>query len=187
MNLKQLLTALIMIISSQIWATDVSMQISGSGAVNDSTIKVGEKVTFDIYFENDTEFKGFSLGFKIKSEDIEKVTHLKDVGNGLNKEGDIKGYNGWENNSVWDLGGIYVIERDWDGNLPDLLGFGGVCKSKVYTPHEKSKKLSFDLMFDREGMVTVDSSFFPPTGKWLFSPPNTSPTWHGPYTFKVVK
>jgi hypothetical protein len=51
---------------SSILASSVSMKISGPGAVNDSTIKVGEKVTVDIFIVNDTVFRGYSLGFTVK-------------------------------------------------------------------------------------------------------------------------
>ena len=177
----------ILLLAVNSFASEISVQLSGKGVVNDSTIKAGENVSVDIYFENDTEVRGFSIGFKLTSDDIKKINHPADKGNGLNKNGDIKGFNGWEDKTIWDLGGVYVIEKDWDGALPELLGLGGLCKSKVYGPHKKAKNISFDLMVEEEGTLVLDSSFFPPTGRWLFSPPNTPPTWHGPYKFNVVK
>lgn len=172
-------------------AASVSMKISGPGMVNDSTIKVGEKVSVDIYIANDTIFTGFSLGFSIKSPTIKSITHVSDSGNGLNDNGDIKGHNGWEDKSIWDFGGVFAVERDWDGELPELLGFGGLCVKKDYEPHDLAKVLSFEIIVPDTGMITIDSSFFPPGGRWMFSAPPPGPAgepdWAGPYTFKAVK
>lgn len=172
---------------ASLWGSSVDMKISGPGAVNDSTIKAGEKVSFDLYISNDATYKGFSLGFTVSSPTIKKVTHEPDKGNGLNKNGDIKGYNGWHDRSTWDLAGIFVVEKDWDGMLPDLIGFGGVCKSMEYTPHKKEKKLSFEMTIPETGTIVIDSSYFAPTGYWLFTPPSIKPEWGGPYQFNVIK
>ena len=176
---------------SSVLAGSVSMKISGPGAVNDSTIKVGEKVSVDIFIANDTVFRGYSLGFTVKSPTIKTVAHVVDSGNGLNDRGDIKGYNGWEDKSIWDFGGVFVVERDWDGELPELLGFGGLCIKKRYEQHELAKVLSFEMIVPEAGVITIDSSFFPPGGTWMFSAPppgrTEEPDWLGPYTFKVIK
>lgn len=172
-------------------ASSVSMGISGPGAVNDSTIKVGEKVSVDIFIANDTIFKGFSIGFTVKSPTIKSVVHVVDSGKGLNDGGDIKGYNGWNDKSIWDFGGVFAVERDWDGELPELLGFGGLCVKKKYESHDLAKVLSFEMIVPEAGEIIIDSSFFPPGGTWMFSspPPGRAeePDWMGPYTFKVVK
>jgi hypothetical protein len=168
-------------------AAEVALQISGPGAVNDSTIKVGEKVSVDIMFLNDTSWAGFTLGFAITSPDIKRVVHPADSGNGLNEHGDVKGYGGFEDRSIWDLAGIFVVPRDWDGELPELLGFGGVCVKRRYEPHDWERKLSFDLIVPEPGTLVIDSAFFPPGGNWLYSAPAHEPTWHGPYHYKVVK
>ena len=176
---------------SSVLASSVSMKISGPGAVNDSTIKAGEKVSVDIYIANDSVFKGYSLGFTVKSPTIKTVVHVADSGNGLNDRGDIKGYNGWDDKSIWDFGGVFVVERDWDGELPEVLGFGGLSIKKIYEPHELAKVLSFEMIVPDTGVITIDSSFFPPGGTWMFSAPpparTEEPDWLGPYTFKVIK
>ena len=174
-----------LILTASVSATTISMKISGEGAVNDSTIALGKKVSFDIYFENEGNFKGFTLGFKLDSKDIKSTVFPEDKGNGLNELGNIKGFNGFEDKSLWDLGGVYVIDRQWDGELPDVLGFGAVSKTKPYTPHKAEKKLSFELIFNESGTIVVDSSFFPPTGKWMFAPPSVHPEWDGPYYYQV--
>ncbi len=180
------LTALLLAAGSAT-ATSVNMKISGPGAVNDSTIKAGEPVSFDVYIANDRTFTAFTIGFKLISTDIKTVAHVADSGKGHNKAGDVKAFNGWEDFSIWDLGGLYVVESDWDGKLPDVLGFGGLCAYKKYEPHDEMKCLSWDLRIDEPGSIVVDSSFFPPGGKWIFGQPAHAPAWGGPYTFKVVK
>ena len=165
----------------------VSLKISGEGAVNDSTIQAGKPVSVDIYFENDSVWAGFTLGFAIKSPDIKTITHVVDSGMGINDRGDVKGFNGWENKSIWDLAGIFVVESDWDGTLPELLGLGGVCVKQRYHPHEWQKNMSFDIIVNEPGTLVVDSAFFPPGGNWLFSPPAHEPVWDGPFQYKVVK
>lgn len=176
---------------SSVLASSVSMKISGPGAVNDSTIKAGDTVSVDIYIANDSVFKGYSLGFTVKSPTIKTVVHVVDSGNGLNERGDIKGYNGWDDKSIWDFGGVFVVERDWDGELPEIVGFGGLSIKKIYEPHELAKVLSFEMIVPDTGVITIDSSFFPPGGTWMFSAPPPGrmeePDWLGPYTFKVIK
>ncbi len=175
-----------------IQATSIELKLSGPGAVGDATIKAGKPVSVDIIIENDTIFTGFTMGFKIFSPDLKKIVHVADSGNGLNERGDVKGYNGWHDDSVWDLKGIFVRETDWDGNLPDTLGFGGLSVKKRYTAHKAEKKLSFEIMVPEPGTLVIDSSFYPPGGKWLYSAParigsTISPDWNGPYQFKVIK
>src|SRR5262249_50217551 len=107
----------------------MKMKLSGPGAVNDSTSKAGQPVSVDIYMTNDTTREGFSFGFTFKSETIKKIIHPnadsgKPVALATSKRGDIKGFNGWQDKSVWDFGGVYVVEKDWDGVMPELIGFG---------------------------------------------------------------
>jgi hypothetical protein len=172
-------------------AISVSMKVSGPGVVNDTTVKAGQPVSVDIYVANDTVYTGFTLGFSIKSPSIKSITHVHDSTKGLNQNGDVKGHNGWGDASIWDFDGVFSVESDWNGQLPDLIGFGGVCFKKEYRPHDLMKVLSFDIVVPDTGMITVDSSFFPPGGKWMFAGDNPSltkePQWGGPYKFKVIK
>lgn len=182
---------LVVVVSGLSLASSISMKVSGSGAVNDSTIKAGEPVSVDIYIFNDSLYTGFSFGFKIISEDVKKIIHPNDSGNGLNDRGDIKGYNGWEDKSIWNYGGVFTVELDWDGTIPELVGFGSFCVQKEYKPHELHKCLSLDIIVPEPGIITFDSSFYPPGGTWVFAGPkpsaSTKPDWGGPYNFTVVK
>ncbi len=175
------------LVSGSVMASGIALKISGPGAVNDSTIKAGEKVSFDLYFENDTVFTLINVGFKITSPDIATVTHVADSGKGKSTLGDVKAYNGFEDASIFDMGGLHVVETDWDGKLPEVVGFGGLCVQKSYEPHKLQRNISMDMIFDQPGTVVVDSSFFPPRGTWMFAPPKHSPTWVGPYKFTVIK
>lgn len=187
-----LFVCLLAVMTTAAMATDISVSISGPGAVNDSTIKAGEPVTVEIQWVNDVDdLRGFATGFTIRSKDIKKVVHVADSGNGLNDSGDVKGYNGWENSSKWNLRGVMTLEADWDGMLPDTIGFAGLVASRNnYNSHDKMKVLSWEMVVPDAGIVVIDSAFYPPGGKWELAMPDGSPgtpTWGGPYTLKVVK
>ncbi|MDD3732342.1 MAG: hypothetical protein PHU88_08215 [candidate division Zixibacteria bacterium] len=164
----------------------ISAKISGPGALNDSTIKAGENFSIDILMANDSLRRGMSFGFRLYSDDIKNVVHVADSGNGVNDLGDIKGHNGWENKSVWDFTGLLATHTDWDGKLPDTIGFAGVVIKQRYNPHPLQKNISIDLIVPEEGTLVFDSSFFPPGGKWKYDN-NERPAWGGPYKFKVIK
>lgn len=187
-----LLAVLVSMLACSTLAGTVLLKISGPGAVNDSTIKVGEKVSVDIYCSCEVYRTGFTLGFSIKSPGIKNIVHVADSGNGLNDQGDVKGYNGWHDKSVWDFSGVMVVERDWDGVLPEMLGFGALAIKRGWQPGELVKSISFEMIVPETGTLVIDSAYYPPGGKWLFaSPPKVAeggaPDWGGPYTFNVVK
>ena len=173
--------------------TSISMQISGPGAVNDSTIKVGEPVSVDIYWENgDDDRRGFTTGFKITSPDssITNIVHVADSGKGINDSGDVKAHGGWGGAQAWDFGGIRVITIDWDGELPELVGFGGFVVKNKYNKHADKKVLSWTMVVPEAGTIAIDSSFFRPGGIWAVAGPNgveIPPEWGGPYTYRAVK
>jgi hypothetical protein len=164
----------------------VEMKISGPGAINDSTIKVGEPLTFDFYFSNDTIRRGFSCGFRWLSDDIKTIIHVADSGNGLNDYGDVKGLNGWENKSVFDFTGILVSADDWDSNLPDTVGLVGIVLKKRWHPQALQKQIVMEMIVPEPGTLVVDSCFFPPGGEWMYDN-EQSPGWGGPYRFQVVE
>lgn len=171
------------------FGASVSVGVSGKGAVNDSTVIAGEPFSVDVYVANDSIQRGFTLGFKLKSENIKSIVHVADSGKGLSSKGDVKGHNGWQDKSIWDLNGIFVVESNWDGNLPDTIGFGGVCVKQQYAPHEKLKCLSMDLIAPTEGTLVIDSSFWSPSGIWIFAGENQTariPKWGGARKVKVI-
>jgi hypothetical protein len=187
---------LILMAASLSWAepeTFITVKPSGPGAVNDSTLKAGEPVSLDVYFTNHIKRKGFTIGFKFYSDDIKKVVHIADSGAGLNPLGDIKGHNGWDDKSVWDLFGIKVNHTDWDGILPDTVGIGGLNVKLRYEPHKEAiKHVSFDIIVPETGTLFFDSSYFPPGGIWLYldddgKDTKSRPDWGGPYKYTVVK
>ncbi len=171
--------------------TTVTLAISGPGAINETTIKAGEPVSIDVYWENgDDDRRGFTTGFQITSETIETIVHVADTVKGVNEAGDIKAHNGWEGYTAWDFTGIRAVENDWDGNLPDLIGFGGLRVKNVYNAHENKKVLSWTIVVPEAGSISVDSSFYKPGGIWAIVGPDgveIAPAWGGPYTFEVVE
>ena len=123
-----LTVALCVIFAATAMSSTVSIKLSGAGKVNDSTIKAGQKVSLDIYFDNEVPRMGLSLGFRIFSPDksITTILHPADSGNGIEDSkggvrGDIKGYNGFEDKAIFNLLNKAVI-TNWDGKLPDTMG-----------------------------------------------------------------
>jgi len=171
--------------------TTISMAISGPGAVNDSTIKAGEPVSVDIYWENgDDDRRGFTTGFKITSDTIRNIIHVVDSGNGVNAAGDIKAHGGWEGTKAWDFTGIKAVIVDWDGELPETIGFGGLRVKNVYNAHEKKKVLSWTMIVPEVGTISIDSSFYKPGGIWAIVGADgveIPPVWEGPYIYQVVE
>ena len=136
--------------------TRVSLGLSGPGAVNDSTIKVGQPVSVDVYWLNqDDDRRGFVTSFRIFSDNIKTIKHwpdsgkaynLADSGKGVSEAGDVRAHSGWEGTNVWDFTGLRLITVDWNGNLPDTIGFGGVVVKNRYGPHERKKVLSWAMI-----------------------------------------
>jgi len=190
MKLKLLVVGLAgLFLCTASFGVSLSLGVSGQGAVNDSTVIAGVPFSVDIYFANDSIQRGFTVGFKVTSNDIKSITHVVDSGKGINPRGDVKGYNGWQDKSIWDLQGLFVVETNWEGKLPDTIGLGGVCVKQEYKPHDKMKCLSFDIVAPTTGNLVVDSSFFPPSGIWIFageSQTSHTPKWGGPLKLKVV-
>ena len=174
------------LIAATAMAGEVSMKLSGPGVVNDSTIKAGQPVSADLYFSNDKVRRGISVGFKITSDDIKQIVHVIDSGNGLNELGDIKGYNGWQDKSVFDLTGLMAIEENWDAALPDTVGFVGIVIKKRWQPQELQKQVSITFSVPDPGTFVIDSTFWPPGGDWMYDN-SEKPEWGGPYKISVVK
>lgn len=180
--------------------TIVSLGLSGPGAVNDSTIKVGQPVSVDIYWTNkDEDRRAFTTGFKVFSETIKSIKHWPDSGKsytlpdsskGISELGDIRAHAGWEGTNVWDFTGLRIISIDWNGTLPDTIGFAGLVVKNRYGPHDKKKVLSWAMVVPQAGTITVDSTFFRPGNQWVIIGPDAKevkPVWGGPYKFKVVE
>jgi len=171
--------------------TTISLSLSGPGAVNDSTIKVGQPVSVDIYWENkDPDRRGFTTGFRVSSPTIKTIVHVPDSGKGINPEGDLKAFGGWEGTGTWDFTGIRAVLTNWDGKLPDTVGFGGLRAKIEYNAHPRKKVLSFTMIVPEAGEIVVDSSYYGSGRIWTIAAPGGKeipPAWKGPYKFKVVK
>jgi hypothetical protein len=170
----------------------VSAQIilSGPGVIDDTTIAAGQPVTLEFHLTNDQNRRGLSMGFEISSDDIEKIVHVADSGNGMTPLGDIKAYNGFETNQYFDLKGLWININAWSGDLPDTVGFAGLNLRTVYPPHPLMKAFTCDIMVPTPGTLVVDSTFCRPGITWKafdMEEKEEYPTWHGPYNFKVVQ
>jgi hypothetical protein len=175
--------------------TTVTMKLSGPGAVNDSTIKAGQKVSLDLYFAAKQELRAVSFGFRLYSPDIKAIQHVPDTAKGLTEVGDIKGANGWNDFTKWDFLNRAVL-KNWDGALPDTLGFVAAVAKKKYLPHEVMKVYSIDIVAPGPGTIVMDTAFYEPGGsfKAILAPngpegakQDERPLWKGPYKFKVVQ
>lgn len=221
-HLRILGTALVLVVlcaSIGMAETKITVAISGPGAVNETTIKAGEPVSVDIYWENgDEDRRGFTTGFQMTSETIKTIVHVPDsnfviadsaavrlaaqqqdsttediglaVGDTVWTLAEAYAHNGWDGFSAWDFTGLRTVPNDWDGNLPDLIGFGGLRVKNVYNAHENKKVLSWTIVVPEAGMITIDSSFYSPGGIWAIVGPDgveILPAWGGPYTFEVVE
>ncbi len=195
-KLTMVLCVALLAVAGATSATTFALKVSGPGAVNDSTIKAGAKVSVDLYFSTKDTLKAFSSGYKIYSEDIKSITHVSDTAKGLTPNGDVRGWNGWQDKSMWDFGGVWPALKNWDGELPDTVGFAGAVVKKKYAPHASTKVLSFDIIVPTAGTLVIDSTFYPPGGSWKVvmapkvaggKPQDQAPTWKGPYKLTVVK
>lgn len=196
-----LLTGAILIIggftSTNVQATTISMKLSGPGVVNDSTVKAGQKVSLDIYSENNEEWQGITFTFKMTSPTIKKVEFPSDS-TGINERGNVHGFNGWQDKSIWDLF-VKVPEYELNGELPEVFGVGAAVVKNKYKSHPKQKILSFDVRFTETGAVIIDSTSIPGNGGSVWKvarSPRVTPVgkesqepvkWNGPVRFKVVK
>lgn len=171
--------------------TIMRLKLSGPGAINDSTIRAGQPVSVDVYYSNSKTRRLFFMGLKFSSPDIKSVVHVGDSGKALNDHGDIKGHNGFDDHSIWDMRGTIVGSTDWDGTLPDIAGVGGVCIKQQFEPRPLTKSLSFTMSFPTPGSVTVDTCSWGPrkinSNQFLNGDDREAPQWDGPYHFVVVK
>lgn len=183
--------------STNLQATTISMKLSGPGVVNDSTVKAGQKVSLDIYSENNEEWGGISFTFKMTSPTIKKVEFPSDS-TAINERGNAHGFNGWQDKSIWDMF-VKFPEYEVNGQLPEVFGVGALVVKNKYKPHPKQKILSYDVRFTEAGSVTIDSTSIPGSGGSLWKvarSPRVTPVgkesqepvkWTGPVRFKVVK
>ncbi|MBK7143367.1 MAG: hypothetical protein IPH75_14940 [bacterium] len=193
-RMAALMVMSLVLMAGMAYSADVSMKISGPGAVDATTIKAGQKVTFDVYITNEIERRGLSIGFKFYSPDstIKSISHPADSGKGMdNTKGDVKSWGPYAGSKTFDVLNAAVTDN-WDGTLPDVMGFMAHIMYKKYMPHENMKAYSMDVIVPNAGTLAVDSSFFEPGGNWMMvteatEPEPHRPTWNGPYTFKVVK
>ena len=181
--------------------TAISVGISGPGMINDSTIKVGQPVSVDVYWTNkDDDRRGFTTGFRMYSETIKSIKHRPDSGKTFTwadsgkvidtAVANVRAHAGWEGTNVWDFTGIREVPINWDGNLPDTIGFGGLVVKNRYGIHDKKRVLSWTIIVPQAGTLVVDSTYFRPGGIWAIVGEDgieIKPAWGGPYKFKAVE
>ncbi|MCH9031695.1 MAG: hypothetical protein IIB00_05490 [candidate division Zixibacteria bacterium] len=180
-------------ISARAQATDslvsaVRVEVSGEGAIGKDKIESGVPFNMDVYASNGSKRSGFTLGFQFTGKDgLKSVVHIfdKDADSASYHLSSISAYNGFEDRSIWDLGGLQRRVDSWDGNLPDSALVGGICMNNVWGVTTEKKYFSFEMIAVGAGTLCIDSAYIPPGGAWMFAP-GSNPSWEGPYCFEVV-
>ena len=166
----------------------VRLEVSGEGAIGKDKIKAGAPFSVDLYASNGGEQSGFTLGFQFTGKDgLKSVVHIfdKDADSAVYHLSSINAYNGFEDRSIWDLGGIQKRVDSWDGTLPDSALVGGISMNNVWGVTAEKKYFSFEMIAISAGTLCIDSAYIPPGGAWMYAP-GPNPAWGGPYCFKVV-
>ena len=89
-------------------------------------------------------------------------------------------------------GALHVYARSRDGQLSDTIAFTGFVSSTGVGLEPGFDDIGYTITIGRlpqtmAGLtICLDTSFFPPTGGWLWAGNNqVSPTWDGPHCFSV--
>lgn len=134
------------------------------------------KLTLTWSMDLDFLSDGMSLGFRVYSPDnsLSSIVWRKlpsPVGP-------------WLDPSVWNLtGGTYLALERLDGQLADLLMFGGVgitLAGSGFGPAGATDIITAEISTAHEnGSICVDSVFFPPAADWIISTGSSvfTPTW----------
>ena len=164
------------------------LEVSGEGAIGKDKIKSGVPFMIDVYASNGGDQSGFTVGFEFTGKDgLKSVVHVfdKDADSATYHLSSISAYNGFEDRSIWDLGGLQRRVDSWDGNLPDSALVGGISMNNVWKATAEKKYFSFEMIAVGSGTLCIDSAYIPPGGAWMFAP-GPNPVWEGPYCFKVI-
>ncbi|MFQ5608103.1 MAG: hypothetical protein ACE5GA_09160 [Candidatus Zixiibacteriota bacterium] len=189
---RLMLLAFVVTIAGSAAAQGVKMKVGGEGVIGKDSVRAGESFSFDLYMSNDGFYSGFTLGFKLYGEGgIKTVKHAwtsspKD--SAFDPSSNIHPFNGFEDKSVWDMGGFMRRVQDWDGKLPDYALIGGVAMNKGWNKCDFTHFVSFEMSANGKGKVCMDSAFVSPGGDWLYASKDgaITPGWAGPYCVTVV-
>ncbi|MFH2050221.1 MAG: T9SS type A sorting domain-containing protein [bacterium] len=153
-----------------------------SNTYGDHVVHTGEKITFDIGWNNNTGYAidGFTTGFQIYSPTGAEWTTTDAISTG--SIGPIE----------FPLA-FQVVEFNPTGSGVDTVGFGGL---DIFGPglYDGYHDIPFQIEIGpiphqyNGGTICLDSCFYPPGGQWLWSLKNSSPIkpeWDGPHCFDI--
>ncbi|MCH7879124.1 MAG: hypothetical protein IH914_07415, partial [candidate division Zixibacteria bacterium] len=168
-------------------AANIDISIGGGPVFVDDINGLQAKVdrsgtyTYTLSISSSVSLEGASLGFRLYSPDasIGVVSHEAPGRPVLTPA--------WQ--TAWTFG-VQLNSRNWDGNLPDTFLTGGIANIRIggFGPIGPTDIVTFTLTFPGvDGIVCVDSTFFPPASIWLATDNNgfdVGPSWgggNGPY------
>lgn len=140
-------------------------------------------VSFNVRIINDNGVNvgGFATGFRIWTTGGTNFTPLS----GDTLPVDFGGGDGWAD--IFDLN-YYISCFSCDGIGADTIGFIGARLSGEGLP-DGFNGLAYRLYtgnIQNGEVLCLDSSYFPPTGSWLWVP-GGAPSWDGPHCFQAIE
>ncbi len=172
------IAAILLITNGEVFSQAISLDGTTGGISND-TIFVNQQVEFDIRINVEgSSHSGFSNGFRVYSTDGAEWTSMV---------GDTFSF-GW--GELFDL--IFSIDNfSVTGSDADTIGFGGVA---IFGPGFSStfNEITYSITIGpvdpiyHKKHICLDSTFYPPTGEWIWAGPEVIPSWDGPHCFTVI-
>ncbi len=166
------------------------------------TIIDGVKQEFQLWFKNDIDLGGISLGFCIYSDDGATWSWTtqpdgygpQGQGTGLSAVTVVPDSRMDPVLSVWDLGGLIVTEKEMDGVSPDTVQIGGVSLGGQLDLGPYQHMISIHFIPDLDSAdfrtICIDSIFIPPSGDFIFANVDGDaihPEVPGPFCWLVIR
>ncbi len=168
--------AVIVILAPLTYGSDITMTMSGTYWDGAAKVNPGclVRATFRLTNTSGEAITGLTNGFKFYATGDAHITYLKADTLPI----------GWT--QYLDNMGIY--RRSFDGIGEDTVGYGGFAIMGPGIPPGFSQDVWYiDMIVAGEGMLHLDTAFFPPGGAWLWTTNrgNVIPQWSGAQTFAV--
>jgi len=156
-------------------ADRVYIDIAADGSTTAvDTMLSGHDYQVRIWIENDATIMAMTMGFLLMSGDG-AAWQWQSQSSGYGPSAAITVVSGcrmYPPDSIWNFGGLYVIEKDFNGASPDSILLGGVNShvGRGLSPGSLQHMVSFHFKALAPGssMATlcIDTSFIPPAGFW---------------------
>jgi hypothetical protein len=166
------------------------------------TIYVDEYYEFSLWIENDILLSAIQLGLQVYSPDGAVWTwNSQPDGYGPDGQGTggqyvtaVPGSRFDPPDTIWDLSGFFVAEKNMDGDSPDTVFPGGMALWNGLPAGSLEHMISvhfsaIGIVFGQSATICIDSAFVPPAGKFIFvdaAATAISPIVNGPFCFPVL-